>query len=589
MVARALTARDAINLFEQRGQLVRPDFHVTEANRDKVVDICRRLDELPLAIELAASRLSVMSERELSRQLLLSLGLQPGRRSEQPRHQTMTATMDWSYRLLTESEAALLRRLSVFRGGFSMESATEVCADALVPDVMSALVGLVDKSMVVLDRLDDGDARYRLLEVQRAYAEDKLVSAGEAERIQKRHYDDFRAAMTARHDEHHRLRSLREDRRKRRESGNVWAALRWARAHETDLGLSLASEAEFVFYNDPPLGRAWLSDLLSHSPGGGRARMVATLLAARLAFRQGDTGEHLRLAHASEEMARGVGDTLALVHALHDVGDAQQELGRLDAAEAMYQESLRLIESSPDLRSDSLLLGMMRNSLGCVALCQGHFEAARATLSSAVALLRATSGPYTLTATLESLASAELGCGHVDRAEKILHEAVALGKDLQDFRNLIACIGTLARSATARGDHVRSIRLAASHARLSQEFSNRDQRWWLDQLRISQEASRAKLGPKRSGEAWAEGTAMSLDRAIDYAIEAKSPVDHPLSGRELEVARLVSEGLSNRDIAGRLHLSERTAESHVKNICDKLGFNSRSQVAAWVASRKLIL
>lgn len=580
-----LSERDAISLFEQRGQLVRPDFHVSEANQAEVVHICRRLDQLPLAIELAASRLGVMSEREISNQLPLGLNLRPARGSDHPRHQTMTTTIDWSYRLLAESEATVFRRLSVFRGGFSMESATEICTDELVPDVAGALAGLVEKSMVVLDRLDDGDARYSLLEVQSAYAEAKLVSTGEAERIQKRHYDHFGAAMTALRGEHGEPSSVSEARRRGRESGNVWAGLRWARTHEADLGLNLASEA-VVFYDDLTQGRARLNDLLAHSPGQGRARIRATEMAASLAFRQGDTGEYLRLAQASEQMAREMGDARALAFALMDVGIAQQEIGRLDAAGTMLKKSLLLIEKTPELRTDSQLLGDIQNALGCVALGQGRFEAARATLTDVVALVRATAGPYTLGATLESLASAELGCRRLEHAERLWKEAIAIGRDLNYFQTVITCIGGLARSATARGDHVRSIRLAAAHACLSQEFSSRDQRWWLEQLRVSQETSRAKLGPKRSEEAWEEGMAMSLERAIAYALDVKGPVDHPLSRREFEVARLVAEGLSNKEIAGRLYLSERTAESHVKNICDKLGFNSRSQVAAWVASRK---
>src|SRR5262249_50330918 len=132
--------------------------------RNDVVGICRRLDELPLAIELAASKLASFSEREIASQLSDNFSLLTARRSPDPRHQTISATIEWSYRLLTETEAVLLRRFDVFRGGFSIDSATAICTDAQVVDVVSTIGDLVSKSMLVVERLDDGTSRYRLLE-----------------------------------------------------------------------------------------------------------------------------------------------------------------------------------------------------------------------------------------------------------------------------------------------------------------------------------------------------------------------------------------------------------------------------------------
>jgi predicted ATPase/class 3 adenylate cyclase/DNA-binding CsgD family transcriptional regulator len=586
-----LSEADALNLFEQRGRLVLPGFQVTAANHDDVAKICRRLDELPLAVELVASRLGAISEREILRELMSSFDLLSIRGSDDPRHRTMTAAIDWSYQLLTESEAALFRRLSVFRGGFTLDTAAEVCSDQLVPDVAGALAGLVEKSMAVLDRLDDGDARYRLLEVQAAYAQEKLVSAAESEIMLKKHYDHFCAVAEGLHDDFFFGLGTIVDRRRRRESGNVWAALKWARRHETDLGLSLAAQAHFIFFPDVTQGRSWLADLLALSPDHGRARMRATILAASLALPQGDAAESLRLSRASAEMARAQDDDAALVFALNLTGEALAELGRLDDAEKVLNRALRLIESSVDLQLKRLVRPI-RNDLACLAIRRGHFEEARAIEADLVVQQRASPvAPldYLVGFTLETLASAELGCGQIHRAEELLKESISLGTHVEDFRgNLITCLGSLARTATARGDHVRSIRLAALHDRLAEELSSHEWHWWVDQLRKSRDISRAKLGPRRSDEAWKEGMAMSLARGVAYALGADAAADHPLSGREFEIALLVSEGLSNRGIAERLHLSERTAESHVKNICDKLGFNSRSQVAAWVAARKPI-
>jgi predicted ATPase/class 3 adenylate cyclase/DNA-binding CsgD family transcriptional regulator len=585
-----LSEADSLSLFEQRGRLVLPSFKITAANHGDVIKICRRLDELPLAVELVASRLGAISEREILRKLMSSFDLLSVRRSEDPRHRTMTAAIDWSYQLLTDSEAALFLRLSVFRGGFTLDSATEVCSDQLVQDVATALAGLVEKSMAVLDRLDDGDARYRLLEVQAAYAQEKLASAGESEIVLKKHYDHFRAAAMAFDDDFFFRLGTIDERRMRRESGNVWAALKWARTHETDLGLSLASQAEFIFFADLTQGRTWLTDLLASSPDHGRARMRATTLAAWLALDQGDFEEQLRLSQASAEMARDQGDDAALGFAMYLSGYALREVGQLDDAETKLNQALRFIEFSGGIQLQRLVRPI-RNALASLAIRRGRFEDARAIAADVVTeqgASRAAPLDYLVGRALETLASAELGCGQIDRAEKLLKESISVGRDVEDLGNLQVCLGSLARAATMRGDHMRSIRLAALHDRLSEELSSTESRWWVDELRKSQNASRAKLGPRRSEEAWKQGMAMSLNRAIGYALEIQEPADHPLSRREFEIALLVSEGLSNRGIAERLHLSERTAESHVKNICDKLGFNSRSQVAAWVAARKAI-
>jgi predicted ATPase/class 3 adenylate cyclase/DNA-binding CsgD family transcriptional regulator len=586
-----LSEPDAMSLFEQRGRLVFPDFTVAEGNRNEVAHICRRLDELPLAIELAASRLGVMSERDISSQLVQGFDLLSARRSDQSRHRTMTATIDWSYRLLSEDEAALFRRLSVFHGGFTLESAAKVCADQRVPDVTGSLASLVEKSMVVVDRLEDGDTRYRLLDVQHTYAEEKLASSEESERIQQSHYKYFLAA-DAIHGPVSGGGGLLVEKRKRRETANVWAALKWAREHEPDLGLSLASEVGFVFDADLARSRRWLTDLLARSPSQGRARVVATLFAAKVAGQQGDANEHLRLAQAAKEMAREAGETGELAMAIHDIGMAQQDLGQLEAAETAFNEALTLTERSSDIRSDLPILEYINNDLGCLRLCQGRFQEARTLLADRVTSLRAhpIQSVFTLSATLESLASAELGCGEIDRAEEIWREALGIARQVDDSRGVIVCMGGLARSATARGDHLRALRLAAAHARLSEEFSRRDQTWWLEQLGHSQEISRAKLGSQKSDAAWKEGTAMSLERAIEYALEDRANVEVDsgvLSRREIEVARLVSLGATNREIGVKLFLSERTIEGHVDRIRNKLGFRSRAEIAAWAVERGL--
>jgi predicted ATPase/class 3 adenylate cyclase/DNA-binding CsgD family transcriptional regulator len=587
----SLAEADAMSLFEQRGQQVLPDFRITDSNRQDVAEICRRLGELPLAIELAAGKLGVMSEREISRQLVDSFAILSGRRSE-PRHQTMTSTIDWSYRLLTESEAALFRRLSVFQGGLDLESAQAVCCDEQVPSVLEALTGLVEKSMLMVERIDQSRTRYRLLDVQGAYAEEKLRATDDLESVQKKHHDYFKSVMDLNAPgPGGNPTGADQERWKRRESGNVWAALKWARNHEPDLGLSLATKMAFSPAFDPNLARHWLVELLEGSPAQGQVRRTAVAAAAGLALYLGDSAEYLRLSSDLKEMAREAGDTLHQVIALHGIGGALGDAGQFEAAESAFMEAVHLLEGSEDIRTVELI----NNDLGCLALFQGRFQDARNILVECVASLKGTGAGSmgTLARTMESLASAELGCGELQRADVIWKEALATSYDLGDHGNVVGCLGGMSRLATARGDQSRALRLGAAHKRLSEEYSSPDQPWWREQLRRSQEVSRAKLGPARSEQAWREGLSMDLDRVVEYALEGRPESVPgnlgPLSRREGEVAGLVASGKSNRAIAGKLFISERTVEGHLDRIRNKLALHSRSEITRWAIERRLLL
>src|SRR5438874_4520679 len=183
---------DALHLFEARAGLVLPDFKVAQPNRETVSAICERLDRLPLAIEMAAARLDLMSEREL----LVNLNdrfrvLASGARTVPERQQTMAAAIDWSHRLLKANEAAMVQRLAVFQGGFTFDAAQAVCSGHEAGGILGSLGALVQKSMVVAERLDDGSTRYRLLESHHAYALEKLQQSGDVDDLQRRHYEYF--------------------------------------------------------------------------------------------------------------------------------------------------------------------------------------------------------------------------------------------------------------------------------------------------------------------------------------------------------------------------------------------------------------
>jgi len=582
-----LSESDAMSLFEQRGQHVDPSFNITAANQGEVTDICRRLDELPLAIELAASRLGMMSERQISTQLADRFSVLTSKRSSDPRHQTMLAAIDWSHRLLNEQETVLFRRLAIFRGGFMLESAQAVCSDSLAPDVFASLSGLVEKSMVAVESVD-GEARYRLLESQAVYAEEKLRASGESDDVRSRHYDYFTEGMV------NRTAGLTgsmseifagpaEVAWKRRELGNFWAAAQWARRHRKDMGMRLASGIGFMEFVDLEQMRSLLTELIRDAPPGAGDRVALLSAARNLAMRQGDVEGALEIARSLVEFIvprpdRPWRDTKAM--ALNSLGTVLAQSGQFEAAESAFHEATELAKNSENRR----LHAALQHSFGILELVRHNPRPARDILANALALAIASGHPQLHVSIRESLANAELACDDVDSAEQSWRTSLRDSRRIELRSNGIACLGGLARVATVRQDHVRALRLGAAHDHLCQELLFPEHPYWQTELDMSRDISRAKLGPVKSTQAWKQGLSMDLERAFGYALnlgEGAPIFDSPLSRREVDVARLVATGTTNREIAAKLFLSERTVEGHVERIRNKLGVRSRSEVATW--------
>lgn len=588
-----LQTPEAVLLFEARARLVAPNFKVESSNVGPVTEICERLDDLPLAIELAATRLDVMNELELLSQLDHGFNvLKAGARTAPDRQKTMLATIDWSYRLLDDDEARLFRRLSVFRGGFTLESNQGVCVDDARAGVLDVLAGLVRKSMVVAEKSKDATSRYRLLESHLTYAEEQLRQGGELEDMRRRHYEYFLASITTRTrtwtgPTAGTVTGAAEETWKRQELGNLWAALRWARTNAEDLGLTLATNVGRIGSVDVTQIRSWLSDLLDRSPSQGRPRMIATRIAMHLAWRQGDYEASLSMAEISLGIARTVGDNVELAASLHRLGDAHLNLRDFKAATSAYDEALNVVEGSGNTRLKADLQG----SLGYAALVEGRYRFARELLTAAAAAMRSAGDTFSTGRLLESRANAELGCGDHEIADMTWREALSISLQLGDHYDAIWCLGGLSRTATARGDHGRAVRLAAARSRLALEWSSGDDADFAVHRGVAQEKSRAALGPKRNDEAWKEGLTLSLERAADYALgkqDAATADAGPLSRREIEVAKLVAGGMTNREVGERLFISDRTAEGHLEKIRNKLGVRSRTEVAAWVAEQGLM-
>lgn len=579
-----MAVADAIRLFEARGRLALPQFRVDTANRELVTDICRRLDGLPLAIELAAARMGIMSEREIVNRLgdrfhILTSGV----RTIPQRQRTMNATIDWSYRLLTDAEARLFRRLSVFRGGFTLEAVEAVCGDQ---GVIELLASLIQKSLVVAERTASGDSRYRLLDSMLAFAAEQSTASGEVEAISRRHYEYFLAAVSSKTFEwtgpraRERAPGIEEQEWKAREAANLWAAVEWARDNVDDMGLSLAYwVAEFA----DTRARVTLVELLDRATAPPALRVSAFGRAAILALRQGDNEASLHLAETSVAAARDLGDAELHANALNDLAMVYHDRGLGRQARETYEEALSLLTNSSNRR----LVNRIRHNMAWLSIDDGDYETAHEIVADVVAYDRSVGNTYNLAHALDSLAQAQLGLNQLKAAEQSWKECLAIDRDLKNRWSMLAAMAGLAKLAQVRGDNVRALRLAAPLDRVSREWS----------LKVAgfdgvfvREARRA-LGSQKSDDAWNYGLAMGFDRAVQYALgagESQEMVDlRPLSRREGEVARLVAAGMTNRQIGEQLFIAERTAEGHVERIRNKLGVRSRAEVAAWAVSKGL--
>jgi len=567
----SLSDADALRLFEARARLVRPGFSAAP-QASVVTEICHRLDLLPLAIEMAAARLDLMSERELLANLNDRLRLlSSGARTAPERQQTMTAAIDWSYRLLTDDEARLFRRLAVFQGGFTLDAVRSVSDDG--GETLAVLAVLVHKSMAVVDRLEDGSTRYRLMESHRDYAHDKLEESGELAGIERRHYDHFRSQSW-----------------NARDSANFWAAVNWARDNVEDAGLALAVELADSEFSDQARMRALLMERLGRGSKRDAVRARGLNIAARLASRQADHDAGRKLADESIALARELGDSELLANMLRGAGAVHHAAGQLDIARRMYDEALALLEKSADRR----LAISIQNQIGLIANERGEFATALEILGECVAFSRSSGDRGALEQCLESLANAQLGIGDVAGAEASWMEALAICRDRDDPFGMIWSLGGLVLVAAARHEDERALRLAGVVGRLSREFSFTAWSSRVNQLTEGTAPIRKKLGPERSEQIVGEGMAMNTQAALDYAVGATTASEEkadpgPLSRREREVAAMVAGGMTNKEIAQRLFIAERTAEGHVERIRNKLGVRSRTEVATWAVAHGLVL
>jgi len=594
-----LTRYEAISLFAERANSVASTFELTEANAPAVARVCQMLDGMPLAIELAAARVRVLSVEQISSRLEDSFALLTGgSRTALPRQRTLRAAIDWSYELLSEEERALLGRLSVFAGGFALEAAEEVCGGEGIEEyeVLDLLAHLVDKSLVSVAE-QDGDARYRLLETVRQYGWEKLEESGGEPDIRRRHACFFLELAE-------RVEPLinGKDRelwlgRLEVDHDNLRAALAWSREEaEGETALRLSGALSWFWYHREYWSewRRWLDGALAirESAGGPRrtaARAKALSGGGFLAWMQGDQATARSQLEESVALWREVGDKQGLAQALRFLSGSFESQGDYAAARPLAEESVELFREG----ADTFGLGITLSRLGITALAQGDHAAARAALEEGVAICREIEDDWALALALRNLGIGALREGDLKEAVARLAESLTV---LQETGNPLYMqnLELLAAAISMQGHYRRAALLFGAAEALREAVGAFVLPLYRAEYDRGVAAARAGLDESTFAAAWSEGRAMTPEEAVEHALGKQeaapaSPKDTSLlSAREVEVLVLVAEGLTDPQVAQRLYLSPRTVGQHLRSIYRKMGVPSRAAAAREAAERDLI-
>jgi predicted ATPase/DNA-binding SARP family transcriptional activator/DNA-binding CsgD family transcriptional regulator len=602
-----LMGTEAVRLFVDRSRSRLPSFELTRENARAVATICLELDGIPLAIELSTARMGALAVEQVAERLEDSLKLLTGGdRTVAHRHQTLRATLDWSYELLSQPERVLFRRLSVFAGGWTLEAAEVVGAGNGIEegDVLELLSGLVNKSMVVVDPSGGDGLRYGMLEPVRRYGQERFGESAETDAVRRRHaYWYFELAKEG----EPWLRGARHVvwlEQLETEYGNLRTALSWALERgEVDLGLWFGAALGESWYMSGNLseGRRWLEAALEKSGYATPtpARIKALLRAGWIAWEQGDYEGSVSLSEESLMLSRAFGDEAGAVAALSNLGWAALLVNDLEKAATLAEEAVALGRDMDDTG------GIARALLipGLTAVAGGDQERAVALHEESLALARKAGDDVAAALSLGMGVFAFLGQGDNRSAEALCKQSLALPPQPRVLNATAFQLHASAALAVSQGLPVRSARLwgAAESLRetIGATLSPVEQRVH----RPYMEAARRELGEVAWEEAWAEGKAMTIEEAEEYALTEREVRTRPrripkdsqasrqpedgLTGRQQEVANLVARGLTNRQIASELTISENTVANHVASIVRKLDVPSRARIAVWVTEREL--
>jgi len=639
----ALARFPATALFLERAQAIRPDLVVTDDGAAAVVEICRRLDGLPLAIELAAARCRLLSPEAVLGRLDRRLSLLTGGPRDLPaRQQALRDTIAWSYDLLDGAEQRLFRRLAVFVGGFTLEAAEATCRDAGEPDgdIFDGVASLAAQSLLTQTERT-GEARFAMLDTIREYGLELLEASGEAPSARGHHARHFlnlaERAGPAIWGADVRVWVDRLE----AEHDNLRAALDWCLTADRETGLRLAASLWRFWERRGYLteGRSWLDRLLAQSEAlaetPSTAWAEALLGAGYLARDQGDLVTARDRFEASLVAFRAVGDTWGVGSSLRSLGLLAQSEGNLSRARALFEEAVVLFrevghtvdigwtlrnlgilaqmegdygranaffeQSLPILRQLGIKTGTGRvlGSLGILARIRGDYGRARSLLEESRDLLQEAGDKRGESLALGALATLAVATADRAAAHALVEQSLALGREMGDNACIARGLAMSGVLAARLGGQARGIRLIGAAMAIHPPVRSVLETDEGDDFDATLAEAEAAMGPEAFADAKEQGQRLKIDDAIALARAVDEATVHPrtpgatvvsqaatapmsgLTERQVEVLRLVARGKSNREIAADLVLSEYTVMRHLSNIFNKIGVSSRAAAASF--------
>ena len=593
---------ESVALFAARARAVAPDFALTGDDAGVVAELCRRLDGLPLAIELAAARVRVLAPAQILERLTERFALlSRGSRAAPERQQTLRASVEWSFDLCAKPERLLWARSSVFVGGFELDAVAGVCADDKLPveELFDVVAGLVDKSILVRDDADGGTARYRMLETLRDYGREKLHDWGEHDRLHRRHRDWYTGLARRFEADMISPRQPEWFARMDREMPNIRAAMQHSQDDPDGAEVALAAATSLFRYwvvrGLHREGRAWLQQSLARPTDPTITLINALYSNTILAGTVGDLAAASGSAQQAPLVAAKLGDPLA--RAIAACAEAAGGLCRGDVASAM-RHFQRAVDGLAADQAEEYVRWRI-SALSGVAITKGllgDVDGATASHETILAISQQRGESWFSGNSLLHLGIVLWRQGELDAATAREKESLRRLRRVNDTLSTSQCLDALAWIAFDQGRLERAATLLGATTRLAQFMGARAvglYRALAAHHEQYEQHTRDGLGEPAYQAAFTRGEQMSMDEAVAYALDERwQPVaaeavtaSTPLTRREQEVADLIAQGLSNKEIAAKLVISQRTAESHVDHILTKLALANRAQVAAWATMR----